>query len=65
MGGTFRNVHCRPWNMASKLKIMENEKHPIDSYLLLTRHANTLKREKTLKERDLTRGSCLRREQTQ
>ena len=30
MGGTFRNVHCRPWNMASKLKIMENEKHPID-----------------------------------
>ena len=29
-GGKFRNVHSRIWNMASKLKIMENEKHPID-----------------------------------
>ena len=27
-GGKFRNVHCRTWNMARKLKIMENEKHP-------------------------------------
>ena len=26
--GKFRNVHCRTWNMARKLKIMENEKHP-------------------------------------
>ncbi|QIH95719.1 hypothetical protein GBG65_21390 (plasmid) [Curtobacterium flaccumfaciens pv. flaccumfaciens] len=26
----FRNVHCRAWNMARKLKIMENEKHPLD-----------------------------------
>ena len=26
--GKFRNVHCRIWNMARKLKIMENEKHP-------------------------------------
>ena len=26
-GGKFRNVHCRTWNMARKLKIMENEKH--------------------------------------
>ena len=25
--GGFRNVHCRTWNMARKLKIMENEKH--------------------------------------
>ena len=25
-GGKFRNVHCRTWNMARKLKIMENEK---------------------------------------
>ena len=24
----FRNVHCRTWDMARKLKIMENEKHP-------------------------------------
>ena len=28
--GKFSNVHCRTWNMASKLKIMENEKHPLD-----------------------------------
>ena len=29
-GGKFRNVHCRIWNMAGKLKIMKNEKQPID-----------------------------------
>ena len=29
-GGKFRNLHCRTWNMARKLKIMENEKHPLD-----------------------------------
>ena len=29
-GGKFRNVHCRTWNMARKLKIMENEEHPLD-----------------------------------
>ena len=29
-GGKFRNVHCRIWNMARKLKIMENEKHPFE-----------------------------------
>ena len=29
-GGKFRNVHCRTWNMARKLKIMENEKHPLE-----------------------------------
>jgi hypothetical protein len=28
-GGKFRNVHCRTWNMARKLKIMENQKHPM------------------------------------
>ena len=28
--GKFRNVHSRTWNMARKLKIMENEKHPLD-----------------------------------
>ena len=27
--GKFRNVQCRTWNMARKLKIMENEKHPL------------------------------------
>ena len=29
-GQKFRNVHCRTWNMPRKLKIMENEKHPLD-----------------------------------
>ena len=29
--GKFRNVHCRTGNMARKLKIMENEKHPLDN----------------------------------
>ena len=29
-GGKFRNVHCRTWNMARKLKIMLNEKLPLD-----------------------------------
>ena len=30
-GGKFRNVHCRTWNMARKLKIMENEKQAVDN----------------------------------
>ena len=28
--GKFWNVRCRTWNMARKLKIIENEKHPRD-----------------------------------
>ena len=28
--GKFRTVHCRTWNVEQKLKITENEKHPID-----------------------------------
>jgi hypothetical protein len=28
--GKYRNVHCRTWNMARKLKIVENEKHPLE-----------------------------------
>ena len=28
-GGKFKNVHSRTWNMTRKLKIMENEKHPL------------------------------------
>ena len=28
-GGKFRNVHCRTWSIARKLKIMENDKHPL------------------------------------
>jgi len=26
----FINIHCRTWNMAIKVKIMENEKHPLE-----------------------------------
>ena len=29
-GGKFRNDHYRTWNMARKLNIMKNEKHPLD-----------------------------------
>ena len=28
--GKFRNVNCRTWNMARKLKILEKEKYPLD-----------------------------------
>ena len=42
-GGKCRNVHCRTWNMARKLKIMENEKHPLDN---LKNDEITEKREK-------------------
>ena len=28
--GKFRNVHYSTWNMARKLKIMENEKNPLE-----------------------------------
>ena len=42
-GGKFRNVHCRTWNMARKLKIMENEKLPLDN---LKNDEITEKREK-------------------
>ena len=42
-GGKFRNVHCWTWNMARKLKIMENKKHPLDD---LKNEEITEKREK-------------------
>ena len=29
-GGKFRKVHCRTWNMARKLKIVENEEHSLE-----------------------------------
>ena len=49
-GGIFRNVHCRTWNMARKLKIMENEKHKLDD-LKLTKSLKNVKNEKcTLKD---------------
>ena len=41
--GKFRNVHCGTWNMAKKLKFMENEKHPLDD---LKNDEITEKREK-------------------
>ena len=41
--GKFRNVHCRTCNMARTLKIMENEKHPLDD---LKNDEITKKREK-------------------
>ena len=42
-GGKFRNVHWRTWNMARKLKIMENEKLPLED---LKNDEITKKREK-------------------
>ncbi|SFW05705.1 Uncharacterised protein [Chlamydia abortus] len=42
-GGKFRNVHCRTWIKARKLKIMENEKHPLNH---LKNDEITKKREK-------------------
>ena len=41
--GKFINVHYRTGNMARKLKIMVNEKHPIDD---LKTEESTEKREK-------------------
>ena len=41
--GKFRNVHCRTRNMARKLKIMENVKHPLED---LNNDEITEKREK-------------------
>ena len=29
-GGKFRKVHCGTWNIRRKLKIIKNEKHPLD-----------------------------------
>ena len=39
----MRNAHYRTWNMAKKLKNMENEKHPLDD---LKNDEITKKREK-------------------
>ena len=41
--GIFRNVDCRTRNKARKLKIIENEKHPLDD---LKNDEITKKREK-------------------
>ena len=42
-GGKFSNVNCRTWNMARKVKFMENEKHLLDD---LKNDEITKKREK-------------------
>ena len=42
-GGKIRNDHYRTWKLARKLKIMENEKHPLDD---LKNDEITKKREK-------------------
>jgi hypothetical protein len=42
-GGKIWNVHCGTWNMARKLKIMENEKHSLED---LKNDEITEKREK-------------------
>ena len=42
-GGKFRNVHCRMWNMARKIKIMVNEKRLLED---LKNEEITEKREK-------------------
>ena len=42
-GGKFRNVHFRTWNIARKVKIMENAKHTLDD---LKNDEITKKREK-------------------
>ena len=42
-GGKFINVHCRIWYMSRKLKMMENQKHPLDD---LKNDEITEKREK-------------------
>ena len=41
--GKFRNVNCMTWNMAIKLKIMENDKNPLED---LKNEEITEKREK-------------------
>ena len=44
-GGKFRNVHYKTWNMARKLKIMGNEKHPRDD-LKMMKSLQNVKNEK-------------------
>ena len=49
-GGKFRNVHCRTWNMARKLKTEEYEKLPLD-HMKNAKSLKNLKNEKcTLQE---------------
>ena len=54
-GEKYWNVRCRTWNMARKLKVMENEKHPLDD-LKNEKSLKYVKNEKcTLKDRIMAR----------
>ena len=57
-GGKFRNVHSRTWNMARKLKIMENEKHPLDDTKMMKSLKNVKNEKCTLQ--DLEYGGKLK-----
>ena len=47
-------IHCRTWNLARKLKIMENEKHTLDD-LKMTKSLKNVKNEKcTLRSEEHT-----------
>ena len=39
----MRNAHCRTWNMARKLKIMENERHTLQDMKYGKKHSKTWK----------------------
>ena len=52
----MRNDHWRTWNMARKLKIMENEEHPLDDF------KNEVITEKREKLERLTVGTGIWRE---
>ena len=41
----MRNSHCRTWNMVRKLKITENEKHPLEMWKM-TKSLKNMKNEK-------------------
>ena len=53
--GKFRNVHCRTWNIARKLKIMENDKHPLDDLKNDEITKNVKNEECTLRELNMAR----------
>ena len=48
--GKHRNVHCRTRNMARKLKIMENEKHPLEDLKMSKSLKNVKNEKRTLKD---------------
>ena len=46
-GGKFRNLHCRTWNMARKLKNMGNEKQTLFDLEYGEKHGKTCKMRNT------------------